>query len=504
VVVVAALALPATGLGAVRGDFDGDGFDDLAIGVPNEELGGEMVAGMVHVLYGAAGGPAGTQSWDQDSTDVAEAREPFDAFGEALVAGNFNGDAYSDLAIGAPGETIGAATSAGAVNVLYGSANGLQASDDDVFFQGQAGIGEAPENSDQFGSDLGAGDLDGDGADELIVGVPFEDAGATQSTGIAHLIDGGATGLVANNITLAQGSGGLPDTPEAADFFATALVAGDFQGGPEEELAIGVQGESEAAANSGAVHVLAGSPTGPVIAGSALITEATPGVPGPAAASEGFGRVLAAGNVGMGVSDDLIIGVPFADVGGKSDAGAVIALFGDATALGDAGAKRLTQDTAGVPGAPGKGDILGITLIVGDLGKSSAGDLAVGATGDRVSGEDSAGAVNVFYGSSEGPRGEGSELLHQDVAGIAEVAEAQEQFGRALALGNFGEGARADLAIGVAESVGPISGAGAVNLLFGQSNGLETNGDRLLRQGKAPFDADTPEQSEFFATALAP
>src|SRR6187551_2868316 len=127
------LACPAAAAAQVHGDFNGDGIADLAIGVPNEDVGTIGDAGAVHVLYGTTTGvsSANTQIWTQNSLGiVGDVSEELDLFGYALAAGDFNGDDFDDLAVGVVGEDVavfqGTAANAGAINVLYGSANGLQ------------------------------------------------------------------------------------------------------------------------------------------------------------------------------------------------------------------------------------------------------------------------------------------------------------------------------------------------------------------------------------------
>jgi hypothetical protein len=121
--------------GIARGDFNGDGFADLAIGAPFDDLvvGGVRLAdaGTVTIVYAARSGTGlstfGVQRWRQGLPTPAGAvpgqLEAGDLFGAAMAAGNFNGDVYSDLAIGVPGEDGGM----GAVNILYGGPDGLTA-----------------------------------------------------------------------------------------------------------------------------------------------------------------------------------------------------------------------------------------------------------------------------------------------------------------------------------------------------------------------------------------
>jgi hypothetical protein len=119
----------------VRADFNGDGAADLAIGAPGESLGsGQGSAGVVHVLYGSAGGltAAGSQLWSQGSGGVGGIAEVGDGFGFALASGAINAGGQADLAIAAPGEDVGRVMDAGAVNVLYGSAGGLTAAGNQV------------------------------------------------------------------------------------------------------------------------------------------------------------------------------------------------------------------------------------------------------------------------------------------------------------------------------------------------------------------------------------
>src|SRR5690348_13801014 len=152
------------------GDFNGDGYDDIAIGEYGATVSGHADAGQVHILYGGPNGltTAGYQNVNQDTAGVQDAAEAGDEFGHSVAAGDLNGDGFTDLVVSAPREDLNGANQVGAVHVFFGSATGLvfaQTKGALFFHQGAngGGLGDAAELNDIFGSPVSTADLDHDG-----------------------------------------------------------------------------------------------------------------------------------------------------------------------------------------------------------------------------------------------------------------------------------------------------------------------------------------------------
>jgi hypothetical protein len=284
----------AFGSALSMGDFNGDGFTDLAIGIPGEDVGSVSNAGAVIVLYGSTHGltAAGNQFWSQNSTDVEDTAEAGDAFGSALITGDFNGDGFADLAIGVPGESVGSASGAGAVNVLYGSAGGLSAAGDQLWHQNSTDIEETAQSQDAFGRFLAVGDFNGDGFTDLAIAAPGESVGSISRGGAVNVLYGGPSKLSATGDQLwHQNSMDVEDTAEAEDAFGSALMTGDFNGDGFADLAIGARKEDVGSiTDAGAVNVLYGTSSRLGATGDQLWHQNSAGIENAGEAGDFFGN----------------------------------------------------------------------------------------------------------------------------------------------------------------------------------------------------------------------
>jgi hypothetical protein len=426
---------------------------------------------------------------------------------------DFDGDGFSDLAIGAPTDSVRGQDAAGAVNVLYGGPDGLRAGRDQQLTQASEGVTDGPEAGDRFGATLAAGDFDGDGYADLAVGVPGEgvptgigtDERDRMHAGMVQVLYGSSGGLEAHGEAgWTQDRPGIKGMVEAGDGFASALAAGDFDGDRRDDLAIGTPMDSvDGRRAAGAVNVLYGSPSGVRAARDQLWTLDTPGIKGLAGANFRFGWTLAAGELSGNGRDDLAIGLPGGTISGQREAGAVTVLYGRRGGL-SANDDLWSQDARGINGQAGARDNFGSALAIGDFDRDRIGDLAISAPLDDGGGVPNAGAVNVIYGSGSGLRERGDQLWSQDSAGIENVAQQRDRFGVALIAADFSRDAAADLAIGVPfEDAGGVIDAGLVHVLYGHAgSGLGERGDQRWTQDGQGIEGDG-RPGDLFGAALA-
>jgi hypothetical protein len=267
------------------GDFDGDGYDDLAVGAPYRDPGGAYNAGQVHILRGSSGGLGLAGQQLVDGSDYSTRTES-GLFGYALAAADFDQDPVTcggfgqtcrdDLAIGVPGEDIWTMTptgpvvanQAGEVVVAYGSSGGVSTSDFTIL--SQDGAYGAPEDGDFFGMALAAGHANrsktiASSYADLVVGVPTEDVGGTglSDDGFIHVFFGSAAGIDGDPAQPEQPFNlrqGFKLGPAASnDRFGSVLALGDLDGDGYGDLVVGIPEKDHATyTDTGGVLVLYG------------------------------------------------------------------------------------------------------------------------------------------------------------------------------------------------------------------------------------------------------
>ncbi|MFE7135840.1 hypothetical protein ACFVIM_33820 [Streptomyces sp. NPDC057638] len=408
-------------------DFNGDGYGDLVANIPTTKTDGAQNAGTVVVLYGSAQGVAKRQLITQNTPGIPGASEAYDNFGGQAVAGDFDGDGYADLAIGADGEDLTVngdyRRNAGQITLVWGGKHGLARHGATTVRQTE------PTDLDwRRGSALAAGDFNHDGKADLATGDQSPGRGGEVLYGPIS-----RTGKPKSTVNL-----GIKDAKAQVDI---GLETADVTGDRVSDLVIQVSRIRFPATDRFEIHK--GTKKGLLRTGSLTDAQGKP-----LTGDEGNDPV-AVGDLDRDGHADIAVGLLGRDGGSPPRyAGSVTLVYGGPKGQSDRSVQVITQDTPGVPDESEEDDFFGNSVAIGDTNGDGYGDLAVGASRETFGQVGAAGQVTVLPGGPQGVTGAGSRVYHQDTEGVPGTVSESAAFGSAVKLTDLNGDKRADLAVG--------------------------------------------------------
>ncbi len=401
---------------ASAGDVNGDGFADVIIGAFGADPGGDNYAGESYVVFGKASGFApsldlfaldGTNGFRLDGID------PNDFSGRSVAsAGDVNGDGFDDVIIGADGGDPGGDNYAGESYVVFGKASGFAPSLDLATLNGTNGFRlDGIDAADFSGvSVASAGDVNGDGFGDLIVGAYGGDPGGDSTAGESYVVFGKASGFAASlDLATLNGSNGFRlDGIDASDFSGYSVAsAGDINGDGFDDLIIGASRADPGGDNyAGESYVVFGKASGFPSAFDLATLNGTNGfrLDGIDVGDQSGLSVASAGDVNGDGFADFVIGAGFADPGGDTSAGESYVVFGKASGF------AASLDLSTLNGSNGfrldgidVGDQSGRSVAsAGDVNGDGFDDLIIGARYGDPGGDSAAGESYVVFGQASG------------------------------------------------------------------------------------------------------
>ena len=393
----------AGGAVAGLGDVNGDGFDDVLVGAADGPLGFDD-PGKAYLIWGQASG------WAQDVSlttlsDSFAGENHEDSAGWSLAGpGDVNGDGLADLLISAPfnDET---ATDAGQVYLILGSAGGYGADTDlgsaDASYHGEA-------SDDRLGNAIAAaGDVDGDGLDDLLLGAATNDEAASNA-GQAYLVFGRETGWTMDQ-GLFDADASFVGVGVNDEVGYSVAGVGDVDGDGFDDLLLGAKYADVLDTNAGAAYLVLGSDNGWAMDVSVLDADAS--FAGMIADDRAGHCVAAAGDVDGDGFDDMLVASPTSDESG-TDAGQIYVIMGhDGAWSMDA---PLDEVAAASMLGRGDDDYLGAAAGLGDVDGDGLGDLLFGSLYSDVGGLRSGEAYMIRGFTCEDVDGDGFDTCDGD------------------------------------------------------------------------------------------
>ena len=466
------------------GDVNGDGYDDLIIGAPGGDPNGDS-SGETYLVYGGASAP-GTDgvldlsrlALDGNGFTLAGIDELDNAGISVSSAGDVNGDGYDDLIIGAFG--VGAVRGAydttpgpGEAYVVYGGATGADLVLDRSTLDGTRGFAlTGIDAGDELGVSVSsAGDVNGDGYDDLIIGAN----GADNLAGETYIVYGGAsapgTGGVLDLGALDGTNGFILNGIDAFDQSGISVSsAGDVNGDGYDDLIIGARfADPNGNRNAGETYIIYGGASAPGTGGRFNLStlDGTNGfiLTGIDIFDNSGVSVSSAGDVNGDGYDDLIIGARFADPNG-GDSGETYIVYGGASAPGTDGVLDLGAldgsngfTLTGIDAADESGSSVSSA---GDVNGDGYDDLIIGASGADLDGDSNAGETYIVYGGASAP----------GIGGVLDLSDLDGTNG--FILTGIDAGDLSGLSV---SSAGDVNGDGYDDLIIGARYG-DPNGNR--------------------------
>ncbi|WP_282058881.1 putative Ig domain-containing protein, partial [Lentibacter algarum] len=403
------------------GDVNGDGFDDIIIGAPFANSYAEVETGESYVLFGSANwslsnvdlssldGNNGFQIIDGDFTNSAS---DIELSGYSVSsAGDVNGDGIDDIIIGAPRQDQGSNYDAGASYVVFGSTNWSLAELDLSSLDGSNGFQVTGINSNDFSgqSVSSAGDVNGDGVDDIIIGAHAADPNGNLESGASYVVFGSQNWSLAElDLSSLDGSNGFQIRGIDANDSSGGSVssAGDFNGDGIDDIIIGAMGaDPDGKTSAGESYVVFGSNTRKAADLDLSSLDGTSGFKINGIDANDFsGSVSSAGDFNGDGVDDIIVGARGADGTYYLNSGESYVVFGSTDwSLAELDLSSLDGSNGfQISGRDGEHYAFGGSVSsAGDVNGDGVDDIIIGASGTDANAEYNTGASYVVFGSTD-------------------------------------------------------------------------------------------------------